>query len=230
MRKTPEPVRSWTWPHYYFGAWATRLLCRLLGGYHVRGKENIPTGGAILCANHIAYLDPPVLGAAVTPRRTYFMAKKELFETPILGSIIRKSYAFPVDRDHFDREAIRNAIELLQKGEFVVVFPEGQRSPDGSLQPANTGPALMASKAGVPIVPVALKGTDEIMRRGRKGLHRGRVFVDIGQPIHPTQYGDGKLDKDQLNAFTEAVMSSIETLQKDQYARLGEVAPPRVRQ
>lgn len=231
MRKTPEPVRKWTWPHYYLGAWAARMLCRLAGGFQVSGKSNVPrSGGAVLCANHISYLDPPVLGAAVTPRRTYFMAKKELFEVPVLGPIIRKSYAFPVDRDHFDREAIRNAIELLQKGEFVVVFPEGQRSPDGSLQPANTGPAMMASKAGVPIVPIALKGTDDILQRGRKGLHRGRVFVDIGEPVHPTAFGEGKLDKEQLSAFTEAVMSSIEALQKEQYARLGEVAPPRVRE
>lgn len=231
MRKTPEPVRKWTWPHYYFGAWMTRLVCRLAGGFEVRGKDNVPRNeGAILCANHISYLDPPVLGASVTPRRTYFMAKRELFEVPILGGLIRKCYAFPVDRDHFDREAIRNAIELLQNGEFVVVFPEGQRSPDGSLQPANTGPAMMASKAGVPILPIAIKGTNDVLQRGRAGLHRGRVSVDIGEPIHPARFGEGKLDKNQLKDFTEAVMSSIEALQKEQYVRLGKVAPPRVRE
>jgi 1-acyl-sn-glycerol-3-phosphate acyltransferase len=230
MRKAPEPVRRWTWPHYYFGAWLTRTLCRLLGGYHIHGREHIPPrGGAVLCANHISYLDPPVLGAGFTPRRTYFMAKKELFEVPILRELIRKCYAFPVDRGATDREAIRHAIELLQAGELLVVFPEGGRSPDGSLQPGNIGPALMASRAGVPIIPVAIKGTDQIMPPGKGGLHRGRVYVDYGAPLAPEAFTAGRADKAALQDFTEAVMQAIEQLQKQQYERVGEVAPPRVR-
>lgn len=229
MRKSPEPVRSWTWPHYYFISWSIRVLMRLMGGFHVRGKENLPAGGAVICGNHVSYLDPPVLGGAIVPRRAYYMAKKELFEVPLLGPVIRTAYAFPVDRGHFDRKAVRYGIELLQKGEYLVVFPEGQRSLDGSLQPANAGPALMASKAGVPIVPVAIKGTNDVMPPGKFGLNRGKVFVDIGQPIYPSQFGQGKLDKDQLAAFTEAAMSCIEEMQKLQYERMGQVAPPRVR-
>jgi len=230
MRKTPEPVRRWTWPHYYVGAWLARSLCRLLGGYSVHGRENIPRQtGAIICSNHVAYLDPPVLGSGL-PRRTYFMAKKELFTNPVLGALIRASYAFPVDRGTTDREAIRHGIELLQKGELLVVFPEGGRSPDGSIQPGNIGPALMASRAGVPIIPAALKETERIMPRGSKGLHRGRVQIDYGVPIHPSQFGEGRLEKTQLQEFTEAVMQAIEDLQKKQYERVGEVAPPRVKE
>ena len=231
MRKAPEPVRRWTWPHYYFGGWCARTLCRLMGGYQVHGREHIPTqGGAIVCANHVSYLDPPALGAGFTPRRTYFMAKQELFAIPVLGALIRSVYAFPVDRTTTDREAIRHAIELLQAGELLVVFPEGGRSPDGSLQPGNIGPALMATRAGVPIIPAALKETDKIMPRDRGGLHRGRVQVDYGAPIHPGQFGEGRLDKSHLQAFTDAVMQAIEVLQQTQYERVGEVAPPRVKE
>ena len=229
MLKTPEPVRRWTWPHYYIGAWAARTICRVMGGYSVHGRENIPrTGGAVLCANHISYFDPPVLGSGL-PRRTYFMAKKELFAPAVVGRILRACYAFPVDREGTDREAIRHAIELLRQGELLVVFPEGGRSPDGSIQLGNVGPALMASRAGVPIIPAALKETDRIMPRGAKGLHRGRVQIDYGAPIHPEQFGEGRLEKTQLQAFTEAVMEAIEGLQKKQYERVGEVAPPRVK-
>jgi len=229
MRKAPEPVRRWTWPHYYFGAWLARTLCRLLGGYRVTGRANIPArGGAVICSNHISYLDPPVLGAGFVPRRTYFMAKKELFEVPVLGEMIRKCYAFPVDRGTTDREAIRHGIELLEQGELLVVFPEGGRSPDGSLQPGNIGPALMATRAHVPIIPAALKETDRIMPRGKGGLHRGRVQVDYGEPIPPDRFGGDDPDKAALQDLTEAVMQAIHELQQRQYERVGEVAPPRI--
>jgi 1-acyl-sn-glycerol-3-phosphate acyltransferase len=231
MRMAPEPVRRWTWPHYHLGALGTRNLCRLLGGFSVHGRENIPaSGGALICPNHISYFDPPVVGTAL-PRRTYFMAKKELFHNPVFGSVIRKCYAFPVDRESTDRESIRHAIDLLRQGELLIIFPEGQRSPDGSLQPAGIGPALIASRAGVPIVPCAVKETDIVLPRSAKRLHRGRIQVDFGPPLNPVDFGDGgRLDKDQLRALTEAVMQSIEQMQRIQYERVGQVAPPRVKE
>lgn len=230
MRKTPEPVRRWTWPHYYLVASLARWLCWVMGGFVVGHRERIPRkGGAMICANHVSFLDPPALGSALLPRRTYYMAKKELFEVPLLGWLIRSLYAFPVERGTTDREAIRHGIELLGKGELLVVFPEGSRSPDGSLQPGNIGPALMAAKAGAPIIPAAIKDSAKVMPLGG-GLHRGRVLIDFGEPIHPEQFGDGRLDKSQLQAFTEALMSAIEGLQKEQYERMGEVAPPRTKE
>ena len=229
MGNIAEPIRSWTWPHYHLGGSLARLICRLAGGYQVHGREHIPEGGALICPNHISYLDPPAVGAAL-PRRTYYFAKKELFQVPVFGSIIRKCYAFPVDRERNDREAIRTAIFLLQGGELLVLFPEGQRSPDGSLQPANIGPAMIASRAGVPVVPCAVKETDKVMPRGKFGLRRGRVQVDFAPPIHPADFGGEKLDKDQMYAFVEAVMQAIEDMQKIQYERAGETAPPRVKE
>jgi 1-acyl-sn-glycerol-3-phosphate acyltransferase len=231
MRLAPEPVRRWTWPHYWLGAFGARTLCRLMGGFSAHGRELIPRqGGALICPNHISYLDPPVVGGAL-PRRTYFMAKKELFKNPLFGGIIRKCYAFPVDREATDRESIRHAINLLRQGELLIIFPEGQRSPDGSLQPAGIGPALIASRADVPIVPCALKETDLILPQGAKRLHRGKVQVDFGEPLQPADFGaGGRLDKGQLRDLTEAVMQSIERMQRVQYERVGQVAPPRVKE
>lgn len=226
LNKAPEPVRPWTWPHYYLGGFLTWALCRIMGGFEVRGKEHVPKqGGAVICANHVSYLDPPVLGTAILPRRTYYMAKKELFEIPLFGWLIRKCYAFPVERDTSDLEAIRHGLQLLRQGELLIVFPEGGRSLDGALQPGNIGPALLASRAGVPIIPAAIKDTNKIMPPGRLGLHRGHVQVDFGPPIFPQQFGEGRLDKQQLEAFTEKVMEAIAALQRKQYERRGETPP-----
>jgi 1-acyl-sn-glycerol-3-phosphate acyltransferase len=205
-------------------------VMNLYGGYDVRGREHLPLDrGAMICPNHISYLDPPAIGAIV-PRHTYFMAKKELFTVPFLGTLIRTSYAFPVDREGSDRAAVRTALEVLQAGNLLTIFIEGARSPDGSLQPASTGPALIANRAGVTIIPASLRFTDKMLPRGSRQLHRARVQVDFGAPVDPADFGAGRLDKDALRALTETVMQRIEALQKAQYERTGEVAPPRTKE
>lgn len=230
MRKAPEPVRRWTWPHYYLSSWFTGVFLKIMGGFEVRGRERLPRkGGALVCSNHVSYLDPPALGAGILPRRSYYFAKKELFSNPVFGYFLHKHYAFPVDRGAVDREAIRHAIEVLKKGELLVLFPEGGRSPDGTLQPGNIGPALIASKAGVPIIPAALKETDKVLPL-HGGLHRGTVQLDFGDPIDISAYGSGRLTKEQMQEITERLMSAIHGLQKKQYERAGELAPPRVKE
>lgn len=232
MGKAPHRSRGThlTW-QFRMGRSFFRRICQMAGGFVVYGKENVPaTGGALLCGNHISYFDPPLMGSAVFPRRTYFMAKKELFDIPLIGPFIYHSYAFPVDREGNDRQAIRFAIELLRDGELLVVFPEGQRSPDGSLQPGNLGPALMASKAGVPILPIALYGTNHVLPLHAKFVHRGKVQMDIGEPIDPREFGGERLTREQLAAMTEKLMAAIYELQQRQHERVGKVAPPRVKE
>lgn len=202
---------------------------RLNGGFEVRGVEHIPADfGAVICPNHVSFLDPPAIGTA-TPRHTYFMAKKELFKG-FFGWAIRRFFAFPVDREGADRNAVRMALEVLQAGNLLTVFPEGGRSPDGSLQAANTGPALFADRAGVAVIPACLKDTDKVLGRGSVFMRRGRVQVDFGQPVYPRDFGEGRLDKDQLKAMMEEIMQRIERLQQEQYARVGQVAPPRAKE
>jgi len=200
-------------------------------------------GPWLICANHLTLVDSLVIQWALAPGWRLFLRRhlfawnlpdrQNISRTRFLRTLGYLGKCLPVVRRGTPEEARRTLEKvafLLSRGQTVVVFPEGGRSPDGSLQPGNIGPALMATRAGVPIIPAALKETDKIMPRDRGGLHRGRVQVDYGAPIHPGQFGEGRLDKSHLQAFTDAVMQAIEVLQQTQYERVGEVAPPRVKE
>lgn len=182
-----------------------RLICRiilvLLRRWEVRGAENLPaSGGLVLVANHLSYWDPVVVGC-VFNRPVHFMAKWELFKIPLLGSAIRILGAFPVRRDKSDRNAIRTAIRLLQEGRVVGVFPEGTRSHTGDLLKPHLGAAMLASRAGVPILPVAVSGTRGVF---------GKVRVYVGQPIFTP--GGIKAAKSDLEDASDRVMTQIAAL------------------
>ena len=116
---------------YNVSAVLIRGIFRINGGLTVQGEENVPEGGVIIASNHISYLDPPLIGA-VTPRRVTFMARKGLFEIPVLRSIIKPA-AFPIDREKPRPSTIKEAIKRLRNGELLVIFPEGGRSETGKL-------------------------------------------------------------------------------------------------
>lgn len=182
-----------------------RLLCRivlvLLRRWEVKGAENLPaSGGVVLAANHASYWDPVVVGCAFN-RQVYFMAKSELFKIPLLGPVIRSLGAFPVRRDKSDRNAIRTAIKLLEKGNVVGVFPEGGRSHTGELMKPHLGAAMLAFKAGVPILPVALSGTKGVL---------GKVTVLVGRPVLIRQ--GAKAKKVELENTSDYVMTQIASL------------------
>ena len=129
MRRSYEPPRRWTWPHYRFVQCTLPRIIALLGGWRVEGVENVPDeGGAVIASNHLSHLDPPVVGSAM-PRRTYYFAKSELFSSPVFGFIIRKCYAFPANRGAADTRALKNAIELLKAGELLTMFEARAASP-----------------------------------------------------------------------------------------------------
>src|SRR5690606_24206910 len=111
-----------------------------------------PTGGALLASNHQSYLDPPLLGAKLT-RAMAYLAKSELFENPAFGWLIRSLNAFPVKQGRGDVGAMKESIRLLQQGWLLNMFPEGSRTPDGKIHPAQKGAGLMIRRAGVPVVP-----------------------------------------------------------------------------
>jgi 1-acyl-sn-glycerol-3-phosphate acyltransferase len=134
-----------------------------------------------MVANHISYLDPVSIGDA-SPRRVVFMAKAQLFDNRILGFLLRGVDSFPVRRGEADRTAFKTTLAMLEEGRVVCIFPEGTRSPDGTLQIAEPGAALFAMKVGCPIVPVFASGTDKMLARGGR-LHRARVTVAFGTPF-----------------------------------------------
>ncbi|HUS81505.1 MAG TPA: lysophospholipid acyltransferase family protein [Armatimonadota bacterium] len=214
MRIQPEPQRRWTWPHYRFAQYSLRCFFTVNGGWRVIGRERVPSeGGAVIASNHLSFLDPPAVGAALR-RRTYYFAKSELF-VPVFGAIIRKCYAFPVERGGADTGATRAAIELLRAGELMVMFPEGTRSHDGELHELNLGAPLLASRAGVPIIPAAVWGTDRVLPVGARFFHRGPVCISFGEPIDALQFGD-KPKKDDLIRLNEQLRRAIEGLRAEQ--------------
>ncbi|HBG22025.1 MAG: lysophospholipid acyltransferase family protein [Syntrophaceticus sp.] len=129
------------------------VFCR----WKVEGAENIPEQGPVLvAANHFSYWDPVVLACALD-RKIHFMAKSNIFEIPVLGLLVPYFGAFPVNRTkRADRKSLRTAVNLLDEGKVVGIFPEGTRSGTGSLLPALPGAAFLICKAGVPVCPVAL--------------------------------------------------------------------------
>lgn len=180
-----------------------RLICRLillLRRWEVVGAENLPqTGGVVVAANHTSYWDPVVIGCGLE-RKVHYMAKSELFAIPLLNPVIRALGAFPVRRDRSDRTAIRTAVQHLVEGRVIGLFPEGTRSHTGELLKPNPGAVLLAQKAGVPVLPVALTGTRGLL---------GKVTMRIGKPLMLFPAGSSRTGKAELEKASERVMAEI---------------------
>src|SRR4029453_4507255 len=150
----------------------------------------VPEGGPLsLAAHHASNPDGVVLGAWLIPklgRRIHWLGKKELFDWPIVGWVATNGGVHPVDRGTADIEAFRLARRILEEGHVLFVFPEGTRSPDGSLQQAHDGVASLALRPGAPLVPLGIAGSNQVWPRGHKIPHPGgHVTVRIGRPFRP---------------------------------------------
>lgn len=183
-----------------------RFGVRLLWGLRVEGLENVPRHGAvILAANHKSYLDPPLIGS-VCGREIHYLAKRELFETPIARMWFRSHNAIPIAREGFDRQAIERCLATLHSGGALLVFPEGTRIRRGGLGPAREGIALLAARGNVPIVPVHLKGTWSGERKliGGKGIQ-----VRFGRAIRIGPLPAGKAGRERFGEVAEHIMAAI---------------------
>ena len=174
-----------------------------------RGLEHLPEGGFVLAANHTSNFDPWPLGMPLFPRRHLrFMAKSELFN-PILKPILVSGGAFPVRRGQADLEAISRAVELVREGEIVVMFPEGTRRKKGLRKKheprAHTGAARIALTAGSPLVPAAIKGTDQLSRLAP-------LRVAYGSPV-PLDDLRGEEISPAAREATERLMAEIHQLE-----------------
>lgn len=166
-------------------AFIFRLFFRLYGRWQVLGLENVPkTGGVLFAANHASYLDPPLGWAAMYgTRKLWGVARDDLWKNKVIGYLLDCIGVFPVKRHSADRAMIRRVLEVLARGDTVGIFPEGLRTHDGLLNPAEPGIALLVQKANVPLIPVALIGTYEMLSRHQKKLKRARIKVIVGVPM-----------------------------------------------
>ncbi len=201
---------------YKFVALTIRIIFRFNGGLEVIGQENIPIGeGVIIAPNHISYLDPPVIGA-ILPRNGNFMAKKGLFEVPVLRWII-KGAAFPVDRDNPRPSTIKEAVRRLKKGQIVIMFPEGHRNDTGELMDAKRGIGMVASLSRATVIPTFIKGSDKALPPKAKCLKRAKISVVFGKPIYYTFSKDGKKQRsaELQEDISNKIMSAIGRLKEE---------------
>lgn len=165
-------------------------FCRLFWRLEVRGKENVPaTGPFILAPVHRSNVDFAIV-AAVTARRMRYLAKDSIWKFG-LGKVWESLGAIAVVRGSPDRLAMRQLEDALDRGEPVVMFPEGTRQTGPEVRPLFDGPAYVASRAGVPIVPVGIGGSERAMPKGTKLLRPVKITLIVGTPLAPEARHDG---------------------------------------
>lgn len=224
---------------YGFMRGLMRFMTRtyLIGLIHIVGTENVPPAGPlIVCANHSATLDPPLVPAFLPRADSWSMAKAEYFRKPVIAWLFRKYHAFAVIRHTADRAALKRSFDLLKRGEVLIIYPEGTRIESGKLAKPEPGAGFIAQKAGCPVLPVGLTGTRECFPKGAWLPRRSRVTITFGKPFTlANKRADGtKVSHDDASA---AIMVAIAELlppeQRGEFtdlaaikARLGGVAVP----
>lgn len=203
-------------PRFYaFARVVVGLLVPLIAKLRTEGLENIPKEGpVILAVDHISWFDIPLISIRV-PRITHYMAKIELFGIPVLGGILRLLGAFSVRRGEGDREALRTAQRVLQEGKLLIIFPEGHRS-GGHLIEGKSGTALIALRAGVPVIPAGIFGTERILKGLRIGPFAPRVTVRYGKPFR-LQPETGRYTRDDVVNGINEIMLRIADLLPPEY-------------
>ena len=187
------------------------LACKVWFRFRVVGKENLPVDEAyILSPVHRSYLDTPV-GGMVTARRQRFLGKESLWRNRAAGRFLTIVGGFPVERGTADRAALRGCQEVLERGEPMVMFPEGTRryGPVVQADLMHAGPAFVATRAKVPIVPMGIAGTDYAMPGGSPLIRPVRVVMVVGEPIRPPDF-EGRVPRRAVDDLTERLRVGLQ--------------------
>ena len=152
--------------------------------WRVFNAERVPLkGGVIIASNHASFLDPPLVGSGLK-RDINYLARESLFRYPGIGALLRSWNAVPVDRDGGGAKGLKIILNRLLDGNGIILFPEGTRTLDGKLQPAQSGLGLIVIKSTAPVVPVRVFGTFEAYGKNHKFPRPHRVMVKYGQPMN----------------------------------------------
>jgi 1-acyl-sn-glycerol-3-phosphate acyltransferase len=192
---------------YKAGHFLFYLFYRILG-LRIYGAENVPEkGGVIIAPNHRSNYDPPLVGCSMNSRPVYFLAKKGLFINKAVSWILKSVYAIPVDTESPGVKTMRVFVNLLKRGNAIMMFPEGSRSKTNEFLPARPGVGYMSIRANVPVVPVLITGTHESMLN--HFLRKTPFTVKFGNPLYPDHK---KANTKNAAEFTEEIMERIKGL------------------
>lgn len=196
----------------------TRLYTRM----SIEGSEHIPrTGAFILAPVHRSYVDTPI-AACVTRRRMRFMGKDAVWKSRPAGWLASALGAFPVTRGSADREAFKRAIAVVESGEPLVLFPEGERKSGPVVHPLFDGAVYIALKAGVPIVPVGIGGSERVMPKGAKFLYPKKVYVIVGPAIVPPHgENNGRISRSAVKEQSALLHAELQRLFDEAQRRVG---------
>ena len=198
------------------------VLCKLWFRYSISGREHLPSSGPYIIAPvHRSNIDSP-LASFVTRRRARFMGKDSLWKIRSIGKVFTLLGGFPVTRGSADLEALKRCVAVLDAGEPLVMFPEGTRQSGSVLQPLFDGPAYVALKRGVPIVPVGIGGSEKVMRKGSKMIWPRKCHLTIGVPIIVERSTTSRVDRERMAAVTTELAVALQAAFDDARRRVGD--------
>ena len=185
-----------------------RLVSRVCFRHRVLHREFLPeSGGALIVANHVSYLDPSMVGACFR-NPIYYLARKSLFKG-FLGWLLPRIQVIPVDLGTGDLGSMKRILRLLKEGNRVLIFPEGTRSPDGTLQAAEAGVGFIIAKGEVPVVPLRLFGAHECWPRKASWPRPGRITLAAGPAVDFSGLAAKQTGRDYYQACADQVMSAL---------------------
>ena len=198
---------------YFIFYWILIPSTRIYTRMTINGREHIPSSGPfVLAPIHRSYVDTPIAGC-VTTRRLRFMGKDTMWHNRQFGWLLSTLGAFPVTRGTADREALSRCIAVLAGGEPLVLFPEGERKSGRLVQPLFDGAVYVAIKAGVPIVPVGIGGSEKVMPKSAKFIYPRKVHVEIGPPMAPPVAAEGaRLPRTVYKEHSAALHAELQRL------------------
>jgi 1-acyl-sn-glycerol-3-phosphate acyltransferase len=200
-------------PIYRFLRVLVHVINRLVFRTTVEGSGQVPAHGAVIIAPvHRSFIDFFV-ASEVTSRKLHYMAKDSLWRNRVLARILPAVGAFPVHRESADREALRRAQQVLEAGEVLILFPEGERRAGPVVEGLHEGVAFLAARTGATVVPVGIGGSASVMPKGRKVPRPKRIAMVVGAPIAaPDRTDGGRISRSRTHRLTEELTASLQDL------------------